>query len=159
MAKWEAYIYIYIYIYITSIVIGIPMLILKWNKMDWNNPINQNSIPFNFGFMYNIHFFHINMYPMCQWANIKISSGSKQSLWRHLLVVRCSLTSVFISFLIYLGALRFQKLPVEPDSISIHGGPIDITIIMSLAFCWNTCINRGLSMYYFNLPIPHYNYC
>ena len=53
------------------------------------------------------------------------------------MVVRCSLTSVFISFLIYLGALHFQKLPVEPDSISIHGGRIDITIIMSLVFCWN----------------------
>ncbi|KAF4348347.1 hypothetical protein F8388_005379 (mitochondrion) [Cannabis sativa] len=48
------------------------------------------------------------------------------------------LTSVFISFLIYLGALRFQKLPVEPASISIRAGPIDIPIIKSSVNWWNT---------------------
>ncbi|PHT86706.1 hypothetical protein T459_08812 [Capsicum annuum] len=41
------------------------------------------------------------------------------------------LTSIFILFLIYLGALHFQKLSVEPDPISIHTELIDILIIKS----------------------------
>lgn len=40
-------------------------------------------------------------------------------------------TSVFISFLIYLSALCYQKLPVEPIPISICAGPIDMPIIKS----------------------------
>jgi ABC-type transport system involved in cytochrome c biogenesis permease subunit len=52
-------------------------------------------------------------------------------MWGTFWVWDARLTSVFISFLIYLGALRFQKLPVEPASISIRAGPIDIPIIQS----------------------------
>ena len=48
------------------------------------------------------------------------------------------LTSVFISFLIYLGAPHFQKLPVKPTSISIHAGLINIPIIKSSVNWWNT---------------------
>ncbi|KAL0294939.1 UNVERIFIED_CONTAM: putative cytochrome c biosynthesis ccmC-like mitochondrial protein [Sesamum angustifolium] len=47
-------------------------------------------------------------------------------MWGTFWVWDARLTSVFISFLIYLGALCFQKLPVEPAPISIRAGPIDI---------------------------------
>ncbi|CAN1186831.1 Putative cytochrome c biosynthesis ccmC-like mitochondrial protein [Linum perenne] len=50
-------------------------------------------------------------------------------IWGTFWVWDARLTSVFILFLIYLGALRFQKIPVEPASISIRVGPIDIPII------------------------------
>nr|YP_009861465.1 cytochrome c biogenesis C [Mirabilis himalaica]QKN19362.1 cytochrome c biogenesis C [Mirabilis himalaica] len=53
------------------------------------------------------------------------------------------LTSVFISFLIYLGALRFQKLSVEPAPISIRAGPIDIPIIKFPVNWWNTSHQPG----------------
>ncbi|KAL2932627.1 putative cytochrome c biosynthesis ccmC-like mitochondrial protein [Bienertia sinuspersici] len=42
-----------------------------------------------------------------------------------------------MSFLIYLGALCFQKLPVESAPISIRAGPIDIPIIKFLVNWWN----------------------
>ncbi|KAF4357855.1 hypothetical protein G4B88_003589 [Cannabis sativa] len=69
------------------------------------------------------------------------------------------LTSVFISFLIYLGALRFQKLPVEPASISIRAGPIDIPIIKSSVNWWNTShqpgsISRSGTSIHVPMPIP-----
>ena len=53
------------------------------------------------------------------------------------------LTFVFISFLIYLGALHFQKLPVKPASISIHAGLIDIPIIKSSVNWWSTSHQLG----------------
>ncbi|EPS74491.1 hypothetical protein M569_00257, partial [Genlisea aurea] len=53
------------------------------------------------------------------------------------------LTSVFISFLIYLGAMCFQKLSVEPAPISIGAGPIDIPIIKSSVNWWNTSHQPG----------------
>ena len=52
-------------------------------------------------------------------------------MWGTFWVWDARLTSVFISFLIYLGALRFQKLPVKSASISIRARPIDIPIIKS----------------------------
>ncbi|ONI29011.1 LOW QUALITY PROTEIN: hypothetical protein PRUPE_1G175300 [Prunus persica] len=69
------------------------------------------------------------------------------------------LTSVFISFLIYLGALHFQKLPVEPGSISIRAGPIDIPIIKSSVNWWNTShqpgsISRSGTSIHVPMPIP-----
>ncbi|KAI3923969.1 hypothetical protein MKW92_019751 [Papaver armeniacum] len=53
------------------------------------------------------------------------------------------LTSVLILFLIYLGALRFQKLSVELASISICVGPIDIPIIKFSVNWWNTLHQYG----------------
>ncbi|KAL0386481.1 UNVERIFIED_CONTAM: putative cytochrome c biosynthesis ccmC-like mitochondrial protein [Sesamum latifolium] len=57
-------------------------------------------------------------------------------MWGTFWVWDARLTSVFISFLIYLGALCFQKLPVEPAPISIRAGPIDIPIIKSSVNWW-----------------------
>ncbi|RZB46879.1 putative cytochrome c biosynthesis ccmC-like mitochondrial protein [Glycine soja] len=64
-------------------------------------------------------------------------------MWGTFWVWDARLTSVFILFLIYLGALRFQKLPVEPAPISIRAGPIDIPIIKSLVNWWNTLHQPG----------------
>ncbi|KAM7249932.1 hypothetical protein ACFE04_019711 [Oxalis oulophora] len=64
-------------------------------------------------------------------------------MWGTFWVWDARLTSVFILFLIYLGALRFQKLPVEPASISIRAGPIDIPIIKSSVNWWNTSHQPG----------------
>ncbi|KAG6621665.1 hypothetical protein I3842_Q008100 [Carya illinoinensis] len=64
-------------------------------------------------------------------------------MWGTFWVWDARLTSVLISFLIYLGALRFQKLPVEPASISIRAGPIDIPIIKSSVNWWNTSHQPG----------------
>ncbi|KAI3840549.1 hypothetical protein MKX03_007430 [Papaver bracteatum] len=50
-------------------------------------------------------------------------------MWGTFWVWDALLTSVLILFLIYLGALRFQKLSVELASILICVGPIDIPII------------------------------
>lgn len=64
-------------------------------------------------------------------------------MWGTFWVWDARLTSVFILFLIYLGALRFQKLPVEPAPISIRAGPIDIPIIKSPVNWWNTSHQPG----------------
>lgn len=64
-------------------------------------------------------------------------------MWGTFWVWDARLTSVFISFLIYLGALCFQKLPVEPAPISIRAGPIDIPIIKSSVNWWNTSHQPG----------------
>ncbi|RZC49542.1 hypothetical protein C5167_017962 [Papaver somniferum] len=50
-------------------------------------------------------------------------------MWGTFWVWDARLTSVLILFLIYLGALRFQKISVELASISICVGPVDIPII------------------------------
>nr|ANY30611.1 cytochrome c biogenesis C [Najas guadalupensis] len=68
-------------------------------------------------------------------------------------------TSVFILFLIYLGALCFQKLPVEPAPISICVGPIDIPIIKSPVNWWKTLhqpasISRSGTSIHLSMPIP-----
>ncbi|XVF26462.1 hypothetical protein REPUB_Repub14bG0018600 [Reevesia pubescens] len=59
-------------------------------------------------------------------------------MWGTFWVWDARLTLVFISFLIYLGALHFQKLSVKPASISICVGLIDIPIIKSSVNWWNT---------------------
>ncbi|KAB2093546.1 hypothetical protein ES319_A02G100600v1 [Gossypium barbadense] len=64
-------------------------------------------------------------------------------MWGTFWVWDARLTSVFILFFIYLGALHFQKLPVEPTSISICVGPIDIPIIKSSVNWWNTSHQLG----------------
>jgi ABC-type transport system involved in cytochrome c biogenesis permease subunit len=64
-------------------------------------------------------------------------------MWGTFWVWDARLTSVFISFLIYLGALCFQKLSVEPAPISIRAGPIDIPIIKSPVNWWNTSHQPG----------------
>ncbi|MCL7048468.1 hypothetical protein MKW94_026366 [Papaver nudicaule] len=53
----------------------------------------------------------------------------ERPMWGTFWVWDARLTSVLILFLIYLGALRFQKLSVELASISIYVGPIDIITI------------------------------
>ncbi|CAH8258863.1 unnamed protein product [Arabidopsis lyrata] len=80
-------------------------------------------------------------------------------MWGTFWVWDARLTSVFISFLIYLGALCFQKLPVEPASISIRAGPIDIPIIKSSVNWWNTShqpgsISRSGTSIHVPMPIP-----
>ena len=65
------------------------------------------------------------------------------------------LTSVFISFLIYLGALHFQKLPAELASISIHVGPINIPIIKSSVNWWSTSHQpRSISRFGTSIHVP-----
>nr|ULQ69835.1 cytochrome c biogenesis C [Prionium serratum] len=64
-------------------------------------------------------------------------------MWGTFRVWDARLTSVFILFLIYLGALRFQKHPVEPAPISIRAGLIDIPIIKSSVNWWNTLHQPG----------------
>uniref|UniRef100_A0A7N0VDN6 Cytochrome c assembly protein domain-containing protein n=1 Tax=Kalanchoe fedtschenkoi TaxID=63787 RepID=A0A7N0VDN6_KALFE len=64
-------------------------------------------------------------------------------MWGTFRVWDARLTSVFISFLIYLGALCFQKHPVEPAPISIRAGPIDIPIIKYSVNWWNTSHQAG----------------
>jgi len=54
----------------------------------------------------------------------------------HRVRVSARLTSVFILFLVYLGALRFQKFPVESAPNSIRAGPIDIPIRHVKAVCF-----------------------
>lgn len=80
-------------------------------------------------------------------------------MWGTFRVWDARLTSVFILFLIYLGALRFQKLPVEPAPISIRAGPIDIPIIKSPVNWWNTShqpgsISRFGTSIHVPMPIP-----
>ena len=80
-------------------------------------------------------------------------------MWGTFWVWDARLTSVFILFLIYLGALRFQKLSVEPAPISICVGPIDIPIIKSSVNWWNTShqpgsISRFGTSIHVPMPIP-----
>ncbi|KAL0291021.1 UNVERIFIED_CONTAM: putative cytochrome c biosynthesis ccmC-like mitochondrial protein, partial [Sesamum radiatum] len=84
---------------------------------------------------------------------------SGRPMWGTFWVWDARLTSVFISFLIYLGALCFQKLPVEPAPISIRAGPIDIPIIKSSVNWWNTShqpgsISRSGTSIHVPMPIP-----
>nr|QXE43920.1 cytochrome c biogenesis C [Ginkgo biloba] len=64
-------------------------------------------------------------------------------MWGTFRVWDARLTSVFISFLIYPGAPRFQKLSVEPAPISIRVGPINIPIIKFPANRWNASHQPG----------------
>uniref|UniRef100_A0A453RUH7 Cytochrome c assembly protein domain-containing protein n=1 Tax=Aegilops tauschii subsp. strangulata TaxID=200361 RepID=A0A453RUH7_AEGTS len=80
-------------------------------------------------------------------------------MWGTFRVWDAHLTSVFILFLIYLGALRFQKLPVEPAPILIRVGSIDIPIIKSPVNSWNTShqpgsISRSGKSRHVPMPIP-----
>ncbi|XAR51021.1 hypothetical protein NMG60_11005519 [Bertholletia excelsa] len=83
-------------------------------------------------------------------------------MWGTFWVWDARLTSVFILFLIYLGALRFQKLPVEPAPISIRAGPIDIPIIKSSPiwymsnFANSPFSTRILFVLETRLPIPSF---
>ncbi|KAK9986351.1 hypothetical protein SO802_031302 [Lithocarpus litseifolius] len=89
----------------------------------------------------------------------KFSGFRGRPMWGTFWVWDARLTSVFILFLIYLGALRFQKLPVESASISIRAGPIDIPIIKSSVNWWNTphqlgSISRSGTSIYVPMLIP-----
>ncbi|KAI3900361.1 hypothetical protein MKW92_035696 [Papaver armeniacum] len=64
-------------------------------------------------------------------------------MWGTFWIWDARLTSVLILFLIYLGALRFQKLSVELATISICVGPIDIPIIKFSVNWWNTLHQPG----------------
>ncbi|KAJ3668542.1 hypothetical protein LUZ60_018243 [Juncus effusus] len=64
-------------------------------------------------------------------------------MWGTFWVWDARLTSVFILFLIYLGALCFQKLSVELASIFICVGLIDIPIIKFSVNWWNTLHQPG----------------
>uniref|UniRef100_A0A7N0RCG9 Cytochrome c assembly protein domain-containing protein n=1 Tax=Kalanchoe fedtschenkoi TaxID=63787 RepID=A0A7N0RCG9_KALFE len=73
-------------------------------------------------------------------------------MWGTFRVWDARLTSVFISFLIYVGALCFQKHPVEPAPISIRAGPIDIPIIKYSVNWWNTSHQAGSIINFANSP-------
>ncbi|KAK4592302.1 hypothetical protein RGQ29_016724 [Quercus rubra] len=80
-------------------------------------------------------------------------------MWGTFWVWDARLTFVFISFLIYLGALHFQKLPIEPASISIRARPIYIPIIKSSVNWWNTShqpgsISRSSTSIHVSMLIP-----
>ncbi|KAF6982736.1 hypothetical protein CFC21_001084 [Triticum aestivum] len=80
-------------------------------------------------------------------------------MWGTFGVWDARLNSIFILFLIYLGAPCFQKLPVEPAPISICAGPIDIPIIKSPVNWWNTShqpgsISQSGTSIHVPMPIP-----
>ena len=64
-------------------------------------------------------------------------------MWGTFRVWDARLTPVLISFIIYPGAPRSQKLPVELAPISIRVGPINIPIIKSPVTRWNTSHQTG----------------
>nr|YP_009167263.1 cytochrome c biogenesis C [Ginkgo biloba]AJP33459.1 cytochrome c biogenesis C [Ginkgo biloba] len=64
-------------------------------------------------------------------------------MWGTFWVWDARLTSVFILFFIYLGALRFQKLSVELASILICVGLINIPIIKFSVNWWNALHQPG----------------
>jgi heme exporter protein CcmC len=64
-------------------------------------------------------------------------------MWGTFWVWDARLTSVFILFFIYLGALCFQKLSVELASILICVGLINIPIIKFSVNWWNTLHQPG----------------
>nr|YP_010373870.1 ABC transporter subunit C [Hernandia nymphaeifolia]UPI56052.1 ABC transporter subunit C [Hernandia nymphaeifolia] len=72
------------------------------------------------------------------WFTIVSGGFRGRPTWGTFRVWDARLTSVFVSFLIYVGALLFQKLPYEPAPISIRAGPIDIPIIKPPVNWWNT---------------------
>ncbi|KAI5677298.1 hypothetical protein M9H77_08248 [Catharanthus roseus] len=83
----------------------------------------------------------------------------RRPMWGTFWVWDARLTCVFILFLSYLGALRFQKLSVEPAPISICVGLIDIPIINSSVNWWNTShrpgsISRFGTSIHVPMPIP-----
>ncbi|KAI3666270.1 hypothetical protein L1987_88449 [Smallanthus sonchifolius] len=83
------------------------------------------------------------------------SGKLERPMWGTFWVWDARLTSVLISFLIYMGALRFQKLPIEPAPISIRAGPIDIPIIKSSVNWWNTSHQPGsISRYGTSIHVP-----
>ncbi|KAK4572953.1 hypothetical protein RGQ29_031078 [Quercus rubra] len=90
----------------------------------------------------NTFFFLLTKHPLFLRSS-GTSTEMGRPMWGTFWVWDARLTSVFISFLIYLGALRFQKLPVEPASISICARPIDIPIIKSSVNWWNTSHQPG----------------
>lgn len=80
-------------------------------------------------------------------------------MWGTFRVWDARLTPVFISFLIYPGAPRSQRLSAEPAPISIRVGSIDIPIIKSPANRWNTShqpgsISRSGTSIHVPMPIP-----
>jgi len=80
-------------------------------------------------------------------------------MWGTFWVWDARLTSVFILFFIYLGALCFQKLSVELASILICVGLIDIPIIKFSVNWWNTLhqpgsISRSGTSIHVSMPIP-----
>jgi heme exporter protein CcmC len=80
-------------------------------------------------------------------------------MWGTFWVWDARLTSVFILFLIYLGALRLKAFSVEPAPISIRAGPIDIPIIKFSVNWWNTShqpgsIFRSGTSIHVPMPIP-----
>ncbi|KAH0471100.1 hypothetical protein IEQ34_000823 [Dendrobium chrysotoxum] len=61
-----------------------------------------------------------------------VSRGFRgRPMWGTFRVWDTRFTYVFILFLIYLGALHFQKFPVKPAPIFIRAGLLDIPIIKS----------------------------
>jgi len=79
-------------------------------------------------------------------------------IWGTFWVWDARLTSVLILFLIYLGALRFQKIPVELAPISICAGPIDIPIIKSSVNHQPGSISRSGTSIHLSMPIPILSY-
>ncbi|PHT82041.1 putative cytochrome c biosynthesis ccmC-like mitochondrial protein [Capsicum annuum] len=76
-------------------------------------------------------------------------------MWGTFWVWDACLTSVFILFFIYLGALHFQKLSIELAPISIHSGPINILLIKSSVNWWNTLHQTGsISQFGTSIHVP-----
>ncbi|KAL0295844.1 UNVERIFIED_CONTAM: putative cytochrome c biosynthesis ccmC-like mitochondrial protein [Sesamum calycinum] len=110
----------------------------------------------------NLSFIAMAIHLSLRVAPLDLQQGGNSRIppmWGTFWVWDARLTSVFISFLIYLGALCFQKLPVEPAPISIRAGPIDIPIIKSSVNWWNTShqpgsISRSGTSIHVPMPIP-----
>ncbi|KAH0470470.1 hypothetical protein IEQ34_000193 [Dendrobium chrysotoxum] len=83
----------------------------------------------------------------------------ERPMWCTLQVWDARFTYVLILFLIYQGALHFQKFPVELAPIFIHTGLIDIPIIKTSVNWWNTShqpesISRSGTSIHVPMPIP-----
>nr|AOH05948.1 cytochrome c biogenesis C [Psilotum nudum] len=80
-------------------------------------------------------------------------------MWGTFRVWDARLTPVFISFSIYLGALRFQEFSADVASISTRIGPINLPIIKFPVNRWNTLhqpssISQSGTPIHLSMPIP-----
>ncbi|KAJ9128872.1 hypothetical protein P3X46_034398 [Hevea brasiliensis] len=169
MSKTRSYAQILIgsRLFLTAMAIHLTILVATLDLQQGGNsripyvhvPAARMSILVYIATAINTFFFLLTKHPLFLRSSGTVTGGFRKTYVGTFWVWDARLTSVFISFLIYLGALRFQKLPVEPASISIRTGPIDIPIIKSSVNWWNTShqpgsISRSGTSIHVPMPIP-----
>ncbi|KAF8057224.1 hypothetical protein N665_1263s0019 [Sinapis alba] len=170
MSKTRSYAQILIgsWLFLTAMAIHLSLGVASLDLQQGGNsrilyvhvPAARMSIIVYIATAINTFLFLLTKHPLYLCSSGTVTGGFRgRPMWGTFWVWDARLTSVFISFLIYLGALRFQKLPVEPASISIRAGPIDIPIIKSSVNWWNTShqpgsISRSGTSIHVPMPIP-----